>query len=254
MLKCPKCGYQGNSLFCPMCGSRMGRVCPKCGNVEESTHEFCSKCGTRLDQGDDGAAKEGGTSVSVGDIGVMRGTIDASTNVHTTIGSQTNITGPVHVQISGEARETTAGEWLDRGMRFLQTRQYEQAVDAFVQTTQRDPDNADAFFYMALASLQGQRPKLVSLRTVHKVEGFLQTATGISSDCAHAFLLWAIVKYDAYVMNGMYDRPPTVNELVARAKSVSLPHLEAILKYVPAHGNPVWERAKAMQSEEARMK
>lgn len=187
--------------------------------------------------------------MNVGDIGVMRGTIDASTNVHNTthIGSQTNISGPVHVEVSHGPREPTAEEWFARGVQSLQQRQYLQAVDAFAHATQRDPRHADAFFYQALAALQGQRPKLVSLATIRKVEGLLQTAATLRPDCAHASLLWAIVKQDAYVMNGMYDRPPTVKDLLGRVRSIAISPLEAILTHVPASGNSIWELARNMR-------
>jgi len=179
----------------------------------------------------------------------MRGTIDASTNIRNTtnIGSQTNISGPVHVQVSHGPREPTAEEWLARGTQSLAQRQYSPAADAFAHAAQRDPGNADALFYQALASLQGQRPKLISLGTIRRVEALLQAATNLQPDSTHVALLWAILKQDAYVMNGMYDRPPTVNDLVGRVRSIKSNHLDAILAHVPASGNPVWEMARKMQ-------
>lgn len=249
MSQCPKCGASSAGKFCAQCGAPFPVRCAACGAVVGVGHRFCEECGTPVPSNLQPKSSQGSPAVNVGDIGLMRGTIDASTNTQNTtnIGSQTNISGPVHVQVSQGPREPTAGECLERGMRSLQQRQYPQAADAFTQVTQRDPHNADAFFYLALASLQGQRPKLVSLGTVRKVEGLLQTATSLHPDCGHAFLLWAIVKQDAYVMNSMYDRPPTVKDLIGCVRSVRPGPLEAILMHVPAPGNPVWDRARRLK-------
>lgn len=249
MAQCPKCGTPGTGRFCAQCGAPLPVRCAACGAIIAVGHRFCGECGTPVQSDAPSKPSQGSPAVSVGDIGLMRGTIDASTNIHNTtnIGSQTNISGPVHVQVSHGPRELTIKECYDRGMQFLQQRQYAQAADAFAQVTKRDPRNADALFYQALASLQGQRPKLVSLGIVRKIEGFLQSAIDLQPDCAHASLLWAIVKQDAYVMNGMYDRPPTIQDLVGRVRSIRFDHLEAILAHVPASGNQVWELARRMK-------
>lgn len=249
MNQCPQCGASSARKFCAQCGAPFPVRCAACGAVVGVGHRFCGECGAPIQSDPQHKPGQNSPTVSVGDIGLMRGTIDASTNIHntTSIGSQTNISGPVNFQVSHGPREPTADDWFQRGMRSLQQRQYPQAVDAFTQVAQRDPHNADAFFYLALASLQGQRPKLVSLGTVRKVEGLLQTATSLHPDCGHAFLLWAIVKQDAYVMNGMSDRPPTVKDLVGRARPIKVNSLETILAHVPASGNPVWELARKMK-------
>lgn len=249
MAQCPKCGASSNGKFCAQCGAPLPIRCISCGAVITCGHRFCGECGAPAPPDLQSKAGQGSPAVNIGDIGLMRGAIDTSTNIHNTthIGSQTNISGPMHVQISHGPSVPTAEEWFGRGLQSLQQRQYAQAVDAFAHATQRVPNYTDAFFYQAVASLQGQRPKLVSLTAVRKVEGLLQTATVLQPDCAHASLLWAIVKQDAYVMNGMYDRPPTVKELLGRVHSIALNPLEAILTLVPARGNWVWELARKMR-------
>jgi hypothetical protein len=153
----------------------------------------------------------------------------------------------VNVRVGGEARPPTSAELLAEGVNLLRCRQYVDACACFSKALQADPRNADAGFYLALATLQGQRPKLVSLAAVRKAESALQGVTQAHAGCGHALLLWAIVKYDAYVLNGMYERSPTIKELVGGVSTVGPAYLDAILAHMTATGNPLWERVRSMR-------
>ena len=53
MKKCPKCGAETTSKFCPECGTKMEessseKVCPHCGKVSKSN--FCGNCGYNFTQ------------------------------------------------------------------------------------------------------------------------------------------------------------------------------------------------------------
>lgn len=248
MSQCPKCGALSAGKFCAQCGAPLPIRCAACGADVSVGHRFCADCGAPVQPDPQPRPGQSSPTVSVGDIGVMRGTIDASTNVHNTtnIGSQTNIAGPVHVQVSPGRREPTAEEVLGSGQRALQARLYAQAIQAFVQLIQMRPRMADAYYYLALATLQGERPRLVSLETIRVAEQHLRSAANADSDCAHALLLWAIVKEDAFVMNGMHDRPPTVTQLLERAGSVERRRVRELVSLMHAPGNKVWEWCNAL--------
>ena len=51
-MKCPNCSHEGESQFCPECGSKMvkeeqKKTCPKCGEIIEC--KFCPNCGLDME-------------------------------------------------------------------------------------------------------------------------------------------------------------------------------------------------------------
>lgn len=237
MRKCLACGCEGNGNFCPDCGKPMAELCRHCQQPIDVADRFCSRCGKPVLREDD--SRTGGRTISFGDVGVMKGSIDAST--HTTIGQQTTFHGPVHMNMV--PKEPDAAEWMTRGKTALQSKLYTQAMDAFRQAASRSPALADAHYYLALATLQGNRPRLVSLSTIRVVESHLQNATRTNPLCHHAFLLWAIVKEDYYVMNRIHESPPTVAQLLKSAGSVEKSYLSEITTHMSAPSNRIWQWA-----------
>jgi RNA polymerase subunit RPABC4/transcription elongation factor Spt4 len=127
MLRCFKCGYVGDTPFCPQCGERLAPVCTHCGQHVSSEDKWCSHCGQALstsseNDGSDTAASPG---FSFGDVGMFKGNIDPSTHSHvtTTIGSQVNVTGPLQVQVAGGP---AAEELFSRGLAACDNRMREK--------------------------------------------------------------------------------------------------------------------------------
>ena len=237
---CPRCGAQASGKFCASCGAKLQQQCAACGALLTAADKFCGECGASVDASRDSPAAGGGKSVAIGDIGVMRGTIDQSTHSHTTIGSQVNVSGDIHLQMSREG-EATYEEMLAQGRQNLSKRLYAQAKELFARATQTRPDLADGFYYLALTTLQGKRPKLITLATVKTAEGHLRTAVETDPNHTPAKLLWALVKQDAYVLNGMSDRPPTVTDLLQGIGQIERSRIREITEQVQAPGNRVWE-------------
>src|SRR5690606_29273306 len=104
------------------------------------------------------------------------------------IGSQMNVTGDLHLQVSSES-EPTYEELMAQGRQSLSARLYPNAKEMFERATQAYPERADGFYYLALSTLQGKRPKLVALSTVKTVEGYLRTAVETDPNHAPAKLL-----------------------------------------------------------------
>jgi len=240
---CPKCGAQAIGKFCGACGCQLQHTCSRCGCQYSAGDKFCSGCGGAIEPAGDGAGARS-ASVTIGDIGVMRGTIDQSkhTSTSTTIGAQTNISGDVHVHGQQAA---TYSELLAKGQRLLKARLYAQAIEAFGGAAQLAPREADALYYLALASLQGNRPRLVSMATARRVEQQLESAVAAQRNCGHAYLLWALVKEDAYVLNGINPRTPAVSDLLKLSGAVGRQYLAEIAEHVPARGNRIWEAIAA---------
>ena len=49
-LVCPKCGNKNSitAQFCDECGAPLTKTCPKCGMQNDSDAKFCQKCGYRF--------------------------------------------------------------------------------------------------------------------------------------------------------------------------------------------------------------
>lgn len=239
---CPRCGVQANGRFCASCGARLQQPCAQCGAPLQPDDRFCGECGTQVavPQDSSSAGNSRSSSVTIGDIGVMRGTIDQSTHAHTTIGSQMNVTGDLHLQVSSES-EPTYEELMAQGRRSLVSRMYPQAKDSFAHAAQIDPMRAEPLFFLALATLEGNRPKLVGLSTIRKIEKTLEGAIAVDHSCIHAYLLLAIVKEDAYSLNGMSQKSPTSRELLVNVSHPDRQKVNEIAAHVRAPGNSIWE-------------
>ena len=217
------------------------KFCPQCGARLPANARFCVECGAEIPTETLGSppGHVSGGQVSIGDVGVLRGNIDASTHVSTHIDSQTNIGGDLNIHMG--SREPSAEDIFDQSISALQVKNYPLAVHLFEQYTAKNPTDADGFYYLALASFQGNRPKFAQLTTIRTVENALRTATQIDPNCSHAFLLWALIKEDFYVANAMKVPPPAIAELTSRIHSVSKIHAAEIITHVPCPRNKIWE-------------
>jgi len=140
-----------------------------------------------------------------------------------------------------EALQDEAAYYYSLGIKYLQQHSYKQAIKSLSTALEKAAGTADLHYYLALAMSGDQRPKLLALSTVRAIEKHLHTATEIDPTCGHAYLLWALVKYDYYVLNGMFDRSPRIPQLLACARMVERDRLREVLSHVRMPGNKIWE-------------
>ena len=214
---------------------------PECGARLPANARFCMECGAEIPTETPGSppGHVSGGQVTIGDVGVLRGNIDASTHVSTHIDSQTNIGGDLNIHMG--PREPSAEDIFDQALSALQVKNYSLAVHLFEKYTAKNPTDADGFYYLALASFHGHRPRKARLDTIRTIEGYLQTAYQLDPTSAHTRLLWAIIKQDYYEANGMKTPPPSIAELTAGVRSISRHHAQEILTHLPASRSSIWE-------------
>jgi len=154
----------------------------------------------------------------------------------------------VNTQINAEniviqsTPKPSINDLLERALQLLKAHAYEQAMSVLNEVIIIDPSIPDVYYYLALASLKGKRPKLMSLSTVRTIEKHLQTATELDPNCGgHVYLLWALVKYDYYVLNGMSDHSPSIQQLLVQARFVREDCLHEMLSHIRLPGNEIWE-------------
>lgn len=138
----------------------------------------------------------------------------------------------------------TAVDFFEQGRNLLKKRQYTPAIIALEKTIELDPDFAYANYYLAMALLEGNRPKLVSLKTVRSIEKHLKRTIELQPQDSGAYILWAFVKYDYYVLNGMYDRPPSHQDLLHKVSRINSTQAQEILTITNAEGNSVLQWLK----------
>jgi len=104
------------------------------------------------------------------------------------------------------------------GLVYLQLHLYDLASKHFHTSIEVAPDAADSYYYKALASIRGRRPKLLSLGEARDIEALVATAITLDAKPAKYYFLLAILREDYYKSNGLRPPPPSVDELLATAK------------------------------------
>jgi len=82
---------------------------------------------------------------------------------------------------------------------------------------------------------------MARLSTIRTIESYLRSATELDRSCAQAFLLWAIVKQDYFVANGMKVTPPPISDLLSGGRSIDRGHAQEIITHIHAPRNEIWE-------------
>lgn len=132
--------------------------------------------------------------------------IDGNVEKLTQIGE---VKGDIIIQ-QGEDTE----KLLKNGIQLIRVGAYEQAISILTEVIRLAPLTSDSYYYLALALLKGKRPKLSTLAQIENIEQNIQTACRLNENAAHYYYLWALVKYDFYVLNGFLLRPPKIEELL----------------------------------------
>ncbi len=117
------------------------------------------------------------------------------------------------------------------GLSYLDLRLYDQALSSLKQALGKGSQEAGLYFYIALASLGGKQPRVLTFTKVKEVESYLEAAVR-SGAGPEAQLLWAIIKYDYYRANGLRVPPPSIEDLLAEARHSTSREVSLIAKHV----------------------
>jgi len=118
--------------------------------------------------------------------------------------------------------------YLDLGLYDLASKYFAKAIDQI-------PDYGDAYYYRALALLKGKRPRVLTLKEIKEAEDYLSAAIQIDDSKSRYYYLWALLKHDYYIKNGLRVSPPTFEELIgeANSKPYDKSDIEKMLQRVP---------------------
>jgi hypothetical protein len=134
-----------------------------------------------------------------------------------------------------------AQHYLTLGLGDLSAHRYREAARSLQIAIDRGSDSADAYYSLALSALAGRRPGALNRSEMEKIEECLDNAVRLEPK-PHYCLLWAFVKYDFFVLNGLRVHPPSPQSLVesAIAGMPDRPDTQELLNHIPpVSNNPV---------------
>ncbi len=136
---------------------------------------------------------------------------------------------------------TRAGDYLALGLFYLDRRQYALAQKALAQANELDPFHGDTGYYLALAKIAGREARTLRAPEVSAIEECLNLATSVGVPQGHQYALWAFVKYEYYLVNGLIPPPPSIDELVDLAMDAGIDSREMhyMLLHAPVCDNPL---------------
>jgi hypothetical protein len=133
---------------------------------------------------------------------------------------------------------------LDKGIQLLNQRDYSRAADVLECAIKSDPLLSDAHYYLAIALLNGKKPKKLDQWTVEEIEKNLSIAVRQDSNLTRGYALWAIVKHGYYTMNGFVEKPPTSTQLFYNVQFLSSQHIQELIYHFEDAENPYWAQLK----------
>ena len=165
------------------------------------------------------------------------------------VGQANNMSGVVaqnfqgnyyHIQ-QGQA-PPTAQELLMRGVGLVRAKAYQEAGTILTQSLLAAP-SGDGNYYLALASLQGKRPKVLTYSQAVSIRQKLSAACGLDASKAHYWYFRALLEYDFFLENGFTEDVDEIEDLLETGDSCR--HIRSfiveLLDHVPASDSEVYE-------------
>lgn len=117
-------------------------------------------------------------------------------------------------------KNTEDDSQLKAGVRFLTMKMYDQAQVCFEKAIQENLSDPEAYFYAAIAKLEGKRPFLASRTAIGDIERYIQAALMYGERGVY-YYFYAYVKYDHYEKKLLKSKPASA-ELLAKAKALGV--------------------------------
>lgn len=134
----------------------------------------------------------------------------------------------------------TGADLLSKGLQLLSSRDYRNATDVLRDAVKADPLLSDAYYYCAISSLGGKKPRKLDIWKVQDIEEKLNAAISIDSKASRYYALFAIVKHGYYVMNSLIESSPTSVQLFKQSESIKPEQAREIFYHLHDPSNPYW--------------
>ena len=169
-------------------------TCPGCGAPQDPGNKVCAFCGRPV--------------------------------IITSFGAMDSFTLPMLNKYASSYRKTLSEDpdnvaaGISLGMCYLKLKLYPKATEAFEKAMESEFDNADLYFYAAIALLGGKKPFLAPRRDIDKLESYINAAISIEPKPIY-YLLWAYVRYDHHFRKS-FRVTPDYAELLSTARESGL--------------------------------
>jgi tetratricopeptide (TPR) repeat protein len=222
------------------------KLCPYCCEVIKQRATRCKHCQADL--------SPRGTGANYSTTGAAHGV---------TVGGQGHhIEGGVHIttlseldELDPEAKAELLARYEEKvrnhpenarhhfalGLSYLDQRLYDRAVASFKRALGKGLREADLYYYLALAALGGKQPRCLGLSRIKEIESLLEAAVRQDDDSPHFKALWALIKHDYYLANGLRVPPPSIEDLLAATvrRGIDQDEVRMIARHVPVPASQV---------------
>lgn len=201
------------------------RTCPYCFETIKRQAVRCKHCHATLDdspsvQAKDQATIGGAYGVTIGGQGFR-----IEGGVHYTLSELDTLDERAKQQLRLTYEQKVrdfpelAQYHFALGLSYLDQRLYGLSVAHLRRALGKTDRESDLLYSIALAEIEGKRPRVLRLATIHEIERYLEAAIRLDPSRPHFKLLLAVVKYDYYVCNGLRVPPPGIDQLLWDARS-----------------------------------
>lgn len=129
---------------------------------------------------------------------------------------RTDHTSLFRPSVSNRSKRSLA-KILQAARSFLDLGQHKHASRILMDLIDSGTLDGDAFYLRALSRLGGQRPRKLPFDQIKRIEMDLQTATELAPGKTHFYLIWALIKEDYYLWNGLRSSSPGIEKLLDSA-------------------------------------
>lgn len=200
------------------------RTCPYCFETIKRQAIRCKHCQASLDgspavQAKDQATIGGAYGVTIGGQGFR-----IEGGIHYTLSELDTLDEGTKQQLRLAYEEKVrdfpelAQYHFALGLSYLDQRLYGLSVTHLRRALGKTACESDLLYSIALAQIEGKRPRVLKLATIREIERYLEAAIRLDPGRPHYKLLLAIVKYDYYVCNGLRVPPPDADQLLRDAQ------------------------------------
>lgn len=223
------------------------KICPYCFETIKSQAIRCKHCHANLADAPDTGSTYGGLGGVT--IGGSHHKIEGGIHIVTTLGELNGIDVGTKRQLKRTYEEQirnfpeSSKLYLALGLNYLDLKMYDLAIETLGVVQRKNPRNADILYYTALANIKGRRPKILKLSEIRLIESQLRAAIELDESQSHYTYLWAILKYDYYLVNGLKIPLPSIDELLfgASKREVNSDEIRQMFKHISVPNNPITE-------------
>lgn len=127
---------------------------------------------------------------------------------------------------------------------YLKLSHFDQADRFLYRLIDAHPSEPAGYYYRAITTLKGKRPRIVSLSIIREAEKLVETALELDPANGRYEVLLAALRHDYYALNGMRIPSPEPEELIKNAMTKYVDSLEVqqIFRLININETPMQQR------------